>query len=139
MILAVALGAAVLILLAKSCATGPGFDYNGTWEGNRRLSNPGADPDALYTLGWVQLTIKDSRFNLLEGGMATGGPVRFEGDHIVLHRETILNNQPIGRAGPDAEKKYPDISVTPQKDATLLFSNPAAIDGKPVVLMRKKP
>jgi hypothetical protein len=127
--------AGVVTLLAFSCAAGPPFNYNGEWMGNRNLTGPNAT--LAYTYGRVTVTIKDNKFDATSAGVPVGGKVSFEGDHIVLHTETYFG-QPLSHASEEAVKNHPDVTVKPQMDGTILYLDPAAADGKPLVLKRTK-
>jgi len=129
------LAAVFVVLVALSCLEGPRFDYNGTWEGHRKLP-PGENPYAENTMGTVMLRIRDSRFELTSAGVPTAGSVGYSGDHADLHTDTIME-LPITRAGPNAARRHPTITLTPQKDGTLLFADPQAIDGKALALSRQ--
>jgi len=87
-------------------------------------------------MGRVTLKIKDNKFEMTDKGMPTGGSIRYQGGGIVLQTESLMG-LPISRS-PGAGKAHPDITVTPQRDGTLLLSDPMAIDGKQVQLERQK-
>lgn len=127
--------APALVLVAIVGCGGPEFRYNGSWKGNRNLNLPNVDRYTAYTAGDVRLTIKDNKFDLSESGIPTSGDVSYVGDHIELTTKFIMNVS-IAHEGADADKKHPEITVTPQKDGTLLFDDPMAPDGKPVALTR---
>lgn len=126
-----------VVLVALSCLQGPRFSYNGSWEGHRKLP-PGPNLYADNTIGTVTLKITDNRFQLTSEGVPTSGTMGSTGDHVVLHRDTVMG-LPMSHAGPNGALAYPDIRVTPQPDGTLLFDDPKAIDGKPLKLSRAKP
>lgn len=107
--------------------------YDGTWAGNRNLSRPDIDKYLANTLGSVTLRIHDNTFDLSEASVPIGGNVSFKGDHIELNPTTYISH-PIA---PSQKAGHPMITVTPQKDGSLLLDNPVAIDGKPVRLVRK--
>lgn len=115
---------------------GPRFNYGGDWIGNRNLDLPGTDKYTALTLSQVTLNVKGNRFIRTEAGMVYGGSIDYTGDHIELHTDSFMD-RPLKEQGADAEKMHPAIKVTPQKDGTLLFDDPRALDGKPVVLKRK--
>lgn len=128
--------APALVLLALAGCGGPQFQYNGSWKGNRNLNLPDVDRYTAYTAGDVHLTIRDNKFDLSESGIPTSGEVSYEGDHIALRTKFIMNVS-IAHEGADADKKHPEITVTPQKDGTLLFDDPMAPNGKPLKLARQ--
>ena len=128
--------AAILVwILVASLRTHTSFDYNGQWTGNRHLI-PGEDRYATYTLGQVDLKIQDEKFDLVDAGLPTSGKIDYEGDHIVLHTDSVLN-LPLSHGGPNAAQAHPDIVMKGNADGTLTFDDPAAVDHKPLVLKRK--
>ena len=100
---------------------------------------PGPDPGGeRYTLGWVQLTIKDDKFDMIDRGIPTGGTIEYSNKGIILHTDSLVM-LPISHGGPNAKKAHPDIFITPQEDGTLKFDDPMAVDQKSLLLTRDKP
>jgi hypothetical protein len=129
-----------LLLLAyvlAGCGSASHFEYDGNWVGNRNLDRPDLNEVMRYTAGRVTLNIHGQRFELTQAGVPTGGEVVYAGDHLELNTKTYFG-QGLEKAGKDAEKMHPTITVTPQTDGSLLFDDPMAIDGKPIKLTREK-
>lgn len=135
--ISVVVAGGLLFVVARSCVGAASFNYDGHWKGNRNLVSPDANPYILHTVGAVELTIKDNRFDLIEKGIPSSGPVEYLGNHIELHTDSIMLRG-IDRASPEVVKDHPDVTVTPQPDGTLLYDNPAAVDHKPLKLIREK-
>ena len=122
---------------ATGCNSKPKFIYDGSWHGNRNLTLPDTDRYTATTIGDVSLSVKETRYELSEMGIATAGNVVYKGDHVEL-QPTELMERPLNRQSPDAARAHPDIKITPQPDGSILFDNPAAVDGKPVGLNKVK-
>lgn len=120
-----------------ACGTGCAsrFRYDGKWTGDRALDLPNVDRYTAHTVGHVELVIDGMKFTLVEAGAPTGGSVNYEGDRAILHTDTYMN-RPLSAAGTDAYKMHPPISVVPKSPTELILNDPAAVDGKPLVLKR---
>ncbi len=122
-----------LLLAAWSC--GPTFNYEGRWTGNRDIAVPKGEDKILYhSLGKVTLTIRNDTFEMTNSEVPIGGHIQWRSGAIDLTPE-ILMKVPL----PGREKaKHPAIKATPQTDGSLKIEDPAAIDGRPVILRREE-
>lgn len=123
------------ILVASGTGCGSHFRYDGKWAGDRALDLPNVDRYTAHTVGHVELVIDGSKFTLTEAGIPTGGSVNYEGDRAILHTDRYMN-RPLSAAGADAYRMHPPIAVIPKSPSELTLEDPAAVDGKPLVLKR---
>ena len=114
-----------ITVAALSCLSSPGFNFEGEWEGHRQLDRPGVNPAAVYTLGWVVLKVRGSRFELESGGMPSTGTITGGGNQIVLHTDSFMQ-KPLEMQAGNPDKNHPEIRVTGQADGTVLFDDPSS-------------
>lgn len=132
-------GLAVFLLGAGLVGCGgPSFDYTGTWEGQRMIkAREGEDQTVLNTLGKVKIIIKSTgSFEMFEAGLLKTGNVFFGGDKATM-RITHIMDRPIAEYGDGAAKQNIDISLEPQKDGTLKYTDPNGFDERPLILTRQ--
>src|SRR5688572_14692754 len=81
--------AALLGLVLALVTCGSGFNFDGTWTGNRNIApKDGDDPGIFRTMGQVDLTIAAGRFELRETGVPFRGTVRYEDGKAILTIDT---------------------------------------------------
>lgn len=101
----------------------------GDWSGVRHFKTPpSSDPAISTTLSRVKLSVTSGgRFHLVDAGLPMDGEIDAQGDRAVLRVESV-----VGRAQPPNNAQR--ITVSAQKDGTLLYENPDAPAPDPVVL-----
>ena len=121
-------------LAALLTGCGQSFNYEGKWEGNRNLAvPPGEDRYLYYSVGKVEITIRNNTYKMKSSEIPTEGHVEFSGAGAKLVPEYALG-VPLT---PETVKRYPPVTVKPQGE-NLILDDPKAPDGKPLTLKRGK-
>src|SRR5688500_10319750 len=114
----------LIAVLVLGCSGSKSFKYEGEWMGNRNIpASPDMPETVRYTAGRVTLTIKESKFEMTQAGVPTGGEVAYHPDHVELTTKTYME-RPIDHQGKDAHLMHPIIHVTPQPDGSILVDDP---------------
>lgn len=114
-------------MVAAGCL-GDRFQWEGNWAGNRsyKPQSEGGQPLA-YTLGKVEVRIKNGRYDLLDGGMTRSGTVSADGKELKLTVDLMLNRK---------VKMAPDGSLK-EVDANTVEYRGMGADPSPVTLKRE--
>ena len=123
-----------LVLAVAGCSSG--FDFQGEWKGNRKLTSiPGENPAIANTLGQVTLQIDGSRFKLKEAGLPLEGSVRYSDGKAFLKVDTRLG-QPLEREPREVQDRFLEIVVTPRSDGGVDYHDPGGDFPEPLILER---
>lgn len=127
-----AIAVGLLVLSLSGC--GSGFDFQGEWKGNRKLSTlPGENPAIANTLGQVTLQIDGSRFKLKEAGLPHEGAVRYGEGKAFLKVETRLG-VPLDKEPKEVQDQFLEIVLTPRSDGGIDYHDPGGDFPEPLIL-----
>jgi hypothetical protein len=123
----------VLLSIGISGCGGPGFDFTGTWRGERQVEN--APPHIAGAIGKVELEMMpNGRFRLTHLSLPTEGRYRIEDGVALLTVEQALG-KPVIPGSPESQL-HQEIRLVPQDDGSLLMSDPGEFGLGPVRLTR---
>jgi hypothetical protein len=129
----------LLAWLVVGCGCGQSLRLEGKWLGSRPVeSDPDADPAVVTTLSKVDLRIgANGRFTLFERGLPKGGVIRYAGAKAFLEVNELVG-RPLAKQPKEVRDQFQPIELTPQKDGSLLYRDPAILE-QPIVLKRVSP
>lgn len=123
-----------LVLALGGCSSG--FDFQGEWKGNRKLTTiPGENPAIANTLGQIIVQIDGSRFKLKEAGLPHEGSVRFAEGKAFLKVESRLG-QPLDQEPKEVQDQFLEIVLTPRSDGGVDYHDPGGDFPEPLILER---
>lgn len=97
---------------------------------------PGARPDVMFTVNEVKLNIRsDGRFELQTMGVPERGIITIDGDKATL-RVTDIAGSDITRQSQATQDAIAPIVLEGQKNGSVVFNDPKALDHSPVTLQR---
>jgi hypothetical protein len=133
---AVFLGGVLALTLLACSRSGPTFQWEGTWRGQRPIPNAGDNPTVAATLGRVEVTLHpNGTFDLFEAGLPKSGSFRVHEGVALLKVDRFLD-RPIADQGSAAEAMNEELRLAPLKDGALLYSDPRGFDREPIRLER---
>lgn len=129
--------AALLALVLVLVTCGSGFNFDGTWKGNRNLPPlPDEQLGLSRTLGEVELKIEAGRFELQETSIPFRGTVRYEDGKAILTIDTRFDT-PVEKEPKEIQEQIREIVITPREDGKVEYVNPASAFPEPLALERE--
>ena len=110
---------AVGLLVSVNC--GGGFDFGGTWVGERKsIADPSADPVVAKVLTRIQVVIKPNlTFIFIDGGRPREGTLRLVDGHGEFEVQKYMG-QPVQRESEEFRKIHQGFKLIPGKDSNHL-------------------